>query len=131
MLLSYNTIRRTTIRGLLCFIFLCEINLMFMNNYLQEDVFDHITLFLMHIVYAITYCLFALCCLKLVLFFLNKRKSWKLQHLLYFGQSHTMFSTSNKSYTHKRLQNILSKSIVVLLCIMIALKLMLAQTTGS
>src|SRR3954463_1856320 len=111
----------------MCFSFLCKTNLILMYNYLHEDVFDYITLFLIHVAYSFTYCLFAICSLKIVLFFLNKRKSWKLQHLLYFGQSHVMFSTSDRSYMHKRLQNILSKSIVMLLCIIIALKLMLAQ----
>jgi len=38
-----------------------------------------------------------------------------------------MFSTSERSLMHKKLQNILSKSIVLLLCVIIALKLMLAQ----
>jgi hypothetical protein len=100
-----------------------------MNNYQREDVFDRIALFLMHAVPFVFYCLLALCSLKVVLFVVNRRRSWKLQNLVYFNQSHIMFSTNDKSIIQKKVQNMLSRGIVMLLCILLTLKLMLAQVT--
>ncbi len=98
-----------------------------MNNYQREDVFDRIALFLMHAVPLVFYCLMALCSLKVILFIVNRRRSWKLQNLVYFNQSHIMFSTNSKSIMQKKMQNMLTKGIIMLLCILLTLKLMLAQ----
>ena len=98
-----------------------------MNYSLHEDLFDRIALFFIHTVHPLLYCLVALSCLKILLFTVNKRQSWKLQDLVYFNQSHLLFSTSDKSCMQKKVQNLLSKSIVLLLFILIILKLMLAE----
>ncbi len=75
---------------------------------------EYIILFLLKIKPYLQLLIFGLCATKLVLFLVNRKRTWKMYNFFYFDSTHLILSHSQSSYNSKKFQNTLTQVIVAL-----------------
>ncbi len=80
---------------------------------------DNIFPFIVKMKHYLQLLVLSLCVIKLFLFILIKKKTWRVENFFYFDNTHLILSASINSYKNKKLQNDLTIIISLLTCFQI------------
>lgn len=76
---------------------------------------EHLILLILKVKPYVELLMMTLCAMKVFLFVIKRKSTWKMYHFFYFDNTHLILSHSQNSYNNKKMQNNLTLIIIALL----------------